>query len=812
MYKSFLKYSPIAHIACDLNLEISYINIRFEELFEWKEDDIIGKKLSVLFGDNIIEYKVKQLEAEQWISSNKFISSVVLKSGRRKLIEIALSDLFRNNNKVGYILAITNENIENHNDNETQVLKEAFMKNPLGLAVLDCDMKIEYINHILSSQIGNDPKKAVNQSIESVLSDEISESVKMEITGKLKIGKEWNSEVLRKNNKFEYYWEQIKIFPLLIDGKETLKYLYVSEDITADKILQQQILINDSLQAVINSKINFGLCIVNYISRKIIYLNRKFCELLNVSDNFDEIQNGNVDNENTMNLLVSNIINLKEINFIYHHYNNPLNKITYEEDIKIKNGKILRNSSSILKDKYNNSIGRIFVLEDISSDGFVGKMSPRDNSDFGNNTQISIVNEVNPVIVFDSEGNIKSFNESACYILGYNNIELMTKKYSQLTGENVLELFSPSSESEKEYRNINDQRLFIKKDNSRLLSKVQINFLPGKLLQFILLDNIHFGNDGYTSVSNYQTSRFIIENIFLKLKAFKHGQESHNCLNRLSLYVKNYKILKDSSDNTNININENESYKKFLNLIKEYNGFIKPQIEYITVLLNSVKYLIPDITASEIIEKSRGDLIFESELLSDNLRKFNNQLMQYSSENFEMKNITSILLSIKYIKEKIREVDNLIYKNFISDIHKVIDELIFKYSRLYPDIKINNQIYSNNPQIIFAPYELHELLNIILENSLEAYNGEKTDSKEFEIFINIRYNNDRTILELSDNGPGISYEVKQKLFKQNATTKGKNRGFGLLYANNIVQKYGGVIEIADNIGGGTKFIINFKTF
>jgi signal transduction histidine kinase len=64
--------------------------------------------------------------------------------------------------------------------------------------------------------------------------------------------------------------------------------------------------------------------------------------------------------------------------------------------------------------------------------------------------------------------------------------------------------------------------------------------------------------------------------------------------------------------------------------------------------------------------------------------------------------------------------------------------------------------------------------------------------------------------EVSDNGGGMDYEVKKKVFTTFFTTKGLGgSGLGLLMTKKIVQEHGGKIDLESKPGEGTTFRIKF---
>ncbi|OGP14018.1 MAG: hypothetical protein A2052_06240 [Deltaproteobacteria bacterium GWA2_54_12] len=69
--------------------------------------------------------------------------------------------------------------------------------------------------------------------------------------------------------------------------------------------------------------------------------------------------------------------------------------------------------------------------------------------------------------------------------------------------------------------------------------------------------------------------------------------------------------------------------------------------------------------------------------------------------------------------------------------------------------------------------------------------------------------NGQAFIEISDNGPGMSEEVRKRIFDPFFSTKpvGKGTGLGLSIAYNIIKEHGGTIEVDSRPGLGAKFRI-----
>jgi len=76
------------------------------------------------------------------------------------------------------------------------------------------------------------------------------------------------------------------------------------------------------------------------------------------------------------------------------------------------------------------------------------------------------------------------------------------------------------------------------------------------------------------------------------------------------------------------------------------------------------------------------------------------------------------------------------------------------------------------------------------------------------VLLCTREQDGQLIFEVIDNGCGMDWEVKQKLFRTFFTTKGgKGTGLGLLTTRKIIQEHGGRLEVESDEGQGSTFRI-----
>ena len=100
---------------------------------------------------------------------------------------------------------------------------------------------------------------------------------------------------------------------------------------------------------------------------------------------------------------------------------------------------------------------------------------------------------------------------------------------------------------------------------------------------------------------------------------------------------------------------------------------------------------------------------------------------------------------------------------------------------------------------------LIQVINNMISNSIQCYEGKPNQS----IDLTIKVENNNLVISIRDYGPGLPEVVKEKLFKEMITTKGKNgTGLGLFMSySNIRAHFNGNITVDSEKGKGTQFNI-----
>jgi len=134
-----------------------------------------------------------------------------------------------------------------------------------------------------------------------------------------------------------------------------------------------------------------------------------------------------------------------------------------------------------------------------------------------------------------------------------------------------------------------------------------------------------------------------------------------------------------------------------------------------------------------------------------------------------------------------------------------------KKSYDFKKIKIIREGEATLPQVRCTETEIEQVVLNLLRNAAQAMCGAKQPiDHQPTITIRTTHNESRVRIEIEDNGPGMSAEVRRRVFEPFYTTKapGVGTGLGLSVSYFIVTKgHGGVLSVDSRPGKGACFII-----
>jgi len=138
-----------------------------------------------------------------------------------------------------------------------------------------------------------------------------------------------------------------------------------------------------------------------------------------------------------------------------------------------------------------------------------------------------------------------------------------------------------------------------------------------------------------------------------------------------------------------------------------------------------------------------------------------------------------------------------------TDLRPLIDSVAGLYRESHPALTIATQHAEDLPLLEVDPDHIKRAVLNLVDNAVEAVAGTGMVAIETEYIAESA----RVRLTVSDNGPGIPSEDRDKLFLPYFSTKVAGMGLGLPIVSEIVNEHGGVIRVEDNQPAGSRFVV-----
>jgi len=140
----------------------------------------------------------------------------------------------------------------------------------------------------------------------------------------------------------------------------------------------------------------------------------------------------------------------------------------------------------------------------------------------------------------------------------------------------------------------------------------------------------------------------------------------------------------------------------------------------------------------------------------------------------------------------------------LADLHAGIDSTLTIASNEFKYKATVTKAYGSLPPVKCLPSQLNQVFMNLIVNASQAIHANGV------ITVRTGCADDWVWVEIGDNGAGIAPDALTRIFDPFFTTKpvGKGTGLGLSLSYSIVTKHGGRIEVASELGKGTRFTVH----
>jgi two-component system nitrogen regulation sensor histidine kinase NtrY len=139
-----------------------------------------------------------------------------------------------------------------------------------------------------------------------------------------------------------------------------------------------------------------------------------------------------------------------------------------------------------------------------------------------------------------------------------------------------------------------------------------------------------------------------------------------------------------------------------------------------------------------------------------------------------------------------------------TDIRPVIEAVASLYRESHPALRLTTHYPDTLPLAEVDPDHIKRAVLNLVDNAVAAVAG----AGHVEVEILPAREGTSIQIAVSDDGPGIGAEDRERLFLPYFSTKTNGMGLGLPIVSEIVMEHGGTIRVEDNLPRGSRFVID----
>lgn len=238
-------------------------------------------------------------------------------------------------------------------------------------------------------------------------------------------------------------------------------------------------------------------------------------------------------------------------------------------------------------------------------------------------------------------------------------------------------------------------------------------------------------------------------------------------------------------------------FNRMADSIQERDLAIRTQQD---ALLQSEKMAVIGRMASKISHEVKNPLnalslnveLLEEEIKSDDARK---TLKMMSTEIDRLNQVSENYLSLARSRKSPAEETDL--SKILSHVETLVQPECEKQG-----IEIEIDTRSDLPSLHVNGTRLEQAILNLTRNAIEAM---KSGGR---LGVRVRREDNQLVLEIWDTGPGMSEEIRLRIFEPFYTTKEKGTGLGLAITHEIVREQGGTIACQSETGKGSSFLVS----
>lgn len=207
------------------------------------------------------------------------------------------------------------------------------------------------------------------------------------------------------------------------------------------------------------------------------------------------------------------------------------------------------------------------------------------------------------------------------------------------------------------------------------------------------------------------------------------------------------------------------------------------------------------------------------QLSADRMLRRLNQPEKGNLEKIVQESASTIRQQVQILKQMVEEFANFARMPRARPVMQNLNAIVQEAASLYDStgVTIKKSLKENLPDIALDKNIIVGMVQNLMKNSIEAMKETRSfenESKPDEISITTDFQRigrrEFVVLKVGDSGPGITEEMKEKIFEPYYSTKGEHgSGLGLSMVERAALEHNARIQIGKSQAGGAEFRILF---
>ncbi len=409
------------------------------------------------------------------------------------------------------------------------------------------------------------------------------------------------------------------------------------------------------------------------------------------------------------------------------------------------------------------------------------------------------------IAIADATGRLMAVNTRACEMLGYSRDELLQRRLQDIIDPRDLQAEPLHFEELSAGTTLSLERHLVRKDGTVVPVEVSAKSLSDGRLQGILRDISERKKS--EEEFNRAVRSEVMEKLLTKIKAFQHGESALMTLNRLGLFMENIDSLSDP-EHGEVG-DEGLTLQRFRLAVEEFESAVASQLLLLASLI-AVAETEPAFGGSSLpIRGAASRLRRSTRALQALLPSVVSMLICGSEKErgdelrISARDIAGTLLDIR---ETLATATATVREEFTCDASAILRLVVAKFSDPSRSFDVHHEGADETVSVLMKSSDLSDVLSTLVQNAIEGLAGAESDRPPRVVLRAVQEVN-RIQIQVEDNGPGISDEVRGRIFENAVSTKGPGRGFGLGYALRCLEGCGGVLRLEHTNRDGTRFVV-----